>query len=133
MTKLLDKKSATSKLKQDNDTLIESNIRLRKYYADITKKLNGLKDSYDPEKLAKLEEFEKFSKDLLAKKAKLLEEYSQIDALVEQKKEQYYAMIEKSDALDEKMYQVNEANKKLDLRQVFVQDLEKKITNLTQN
>lgn len=124
MTKLLDKKSAISQAKKDNDELIESNIRLRKYYADIVQKLNVLKDNYEPDKIQKLKEFEQFSIDLSQKRMKLLEEFAQVSKLVDQKKEQYYAMIEKQDLLEEKIYQVAEAHKKLDLRESFINTLE---------
>ena len=72
--KLLSKTEARSKKKRENDALIESNIRLRKFHKDITTKLNNVKDSYDPEKLEKLKDFEKFCEDLKTKRTKILEE-----------------------------------------------------------
>lgn len=124
--KLLSQKSALSKRKQDNDELIETNIRLRRYHGEIVQRLNTVKDSYEPDKLLKLKQFELFVKDITAKKAKLLEELTGIEAAIEQKKELYYSLITKQDALDEKLYHLSEAQKKLDLREAFVVDLEQK-------
>lgn len=124
--KLLDRKTAQSKIQKDNDTLVESNIRLRGYYQEITKKLNIVKDSYEPDKLLKLKEFEAFVKDIQAKKSRLLQELHAIGQQVEQKKELYYALITKQDALDERLYKMNEKERKLDLREAFVVDLEQK-------
>jgi hypothetical protein len=124
--KLLSKQSATSKLKQDNDNLIETNIRLRKFWSEITQKLNLAKDNYNTEKLQKLKEFEVFCKDILIKKSKLLEELNYIENEISKKKDIYYGMIQKQDLLDEKAYQVEEAIKKLGLREAFVVDLEEK-------
>ena len=124
--KLLSKTDAGNSLKKENEQLIESNIRLRKFWNEITQKLNDVRDNYEPEKMAKLKEFEQFCKDLLIKKEKLLQEYSALETEIQKKKDIYYGMIEKQDLLDEKIYQVAEAIKKLELREKFVMDLESK-------
>ena len=124
--KLLSKTEVDSSLKKENEQLIESNIRLRKFWKDITEKLNTARDNYDPQKMAKLKDFEAFCKDLLFKKEKLLQEYNALEAEIQKKKDIYYGMIEKQDLLDEKIYQVAEAHKKLELREKFVVDLEAK-------
>ena len=124
--KLLDRKEAQSKVKKDNDDLILSNIRLRKLWQEITHKLNTIKESYEPEKLKTLQEFESFAKDILLKKSKLLEELRGIENEISSKKEIYYGLISKQDLLDEKIYQMKEQEKKLDMREAFVVDLEKK-------
>ena len=124
--KLLSKSAADSKLKRDNDSLVEINIRLRKYEKEITTRLNNIRDTYEPEKLQRLKEYEAYCKDILEKKAQLLEEFTGIQELIKQKKEQYYSLIEKEDALLEKAYLIEEGNKKLRLRELFVTDLEAK-------
>ena len=124
--KLLSKTESGSKIKKENDELIETNIRLRKYYADILLKLNTIKENYDPEKMAKLKEFEVFCKDLNDKKDKLFQEFNALEAEIQKKKDIYYGFIERMDELTEKEYQIEEANKKLNLREVFVGDLEEK-------
>ena len=124
--KLLDQKEAQSKVKKDNDELILSNIRLRHLWQDITVKLNTIKESYQPEKLKILQEFETFCKDILGKKAKLLEELQGIENEIKKKKDLYFEIIQKQDALDEKIYQMKEQEKKLDMRELFVSELEKK-------
>lgn len=131
--KLLAQKTATSQLKKDNDQLIETNIRLRKSYAEIIQRLNTLKEDYDPEKLKILKDFEDFSKGILEKKSGLLRELQAIENEIAKKKDIYYGVIEKQDLLDEKVYQVAEAQKKLDLREAFVSDLEAKVNQYGSN
>lgn len=127
--KLLSQKESGSKIKKENDELIETNIRLRKYYAEILHKLNSLKDNYDPEKMAKLKEFEAFCKDLNEKKDKLLQEFNALEAEIQKKKDIYYGLITRFDELDERTYQLKEKENKLDLREAFVTDLEVKFKN----
>ncbi len=124
--KLLDRKDARSSAKRENDVLIESNIRLREYHGEITTKLNTIKESYDPDKLKLLRDFENYSKEIQVKKDVVLGELNTITKMVEDKKEILYGLVAKSDDLIEKEYLINEENKKLSLREVFVQDLELK-------
>lgn len=124
--KLLSKQSATSKLKQDNDNLVETNIRLRKFEGEVIRRLNTAKENYEPEKMAALKEFELFCKDILTKKALLLKELNGIEKAVKDQKELYFGLIEKSDLLDEQRYQAEEVIKKANLREAFVVDLETK-------
>ena len=124
--KLLSISEARSKKKRENDTLVDSNIRLRKYHSEITPKLNTVKEDYEPDKLQKLAEFERFCSDLGLKREQLLKELAQWQKLVEETKETYYGLIVKQDELVEREYKINEENKKLNLREVFITDLEKK-------
>ena len=127
--KLLSKTEARSKKKLENDTLVDSNIRLRKSWEFINKKLNTIKDDYEPEKLLKLAEFERFCKEIDAKKQIVLREFASLQKLVEDTKETYYGFIEKQDGLAEIKYNIDEENKKLDLREAFILDLEAKWRN----
>jgi len=129
--KLLSQKDAQSKKKLENDALIGSNIRLRKMYHDITQKLNTVKDSYAQDKLDRLADFEKFLGELQVQKAKVLGELAGIQKLVEDTKEIYYSLIIKQDALQEVKYKIDEENKKLDLREIFIKDLEERFRNKT--
>lgn len=129
--KLLNKSEAQSDIKKKNDELISTNIRLRKLWQEITNRLNGIKESYEPEKLKKLQEFEMFCTDILQKKAKLLEELVGIENEIVKKKDIYFGMIAKQDLLDEKVYQMKEQEKKLDMREAFVHELEKKQRELS--
>lgn len=131
--KLLTKTSADSRVKRDNDELIETNIRLRKYYGEIVHKLNTVKETYEPDKLHLLKTFELFVKDITAKKTKLLGELEQLEKLIEQKKDLYYGLITKQDQLDERVHKANELEKKLTLREAFVVDLETKWRNKNAN
>lgn len=127
--KLLSITEARSKKKLENDSLVESNIRLREYWKGITQKLNTVKEDYSQDKLQKLKEFELFCKDLQVKKSKVLEELAGWQKLIEEKKEMYYALVAKHDELDEMQYKIDEGNKKLELREAFVLDLEQKWRN----
>lgn len=125
--KLLTKQEATSKKKQENDALIESNIRLRQKEKDILGKLNGLKTNYDPEKIKAFQEYQTYMEDLNGKKSKALAELTAIQRMVDDKKEAYYKLLEREDELIEKMYLASEREKKLDLREAFVKGIEQKI------
>lgn len=124
--KLLAKSTADAMLKKDNEELVDTNIRLRRFWQDITTRLNGVKDNYEPDKLRKLREFEAFVKDLIAKKATLLAELEGLETLIAQKKELYYGLINKQDALDLRLSEDAERKRTLDLREAFVVDLEQK-------
>lgn len=128
--KLLSKHEAQASIKKDNEELVDTNIRLRKYLKQITEKLNKIKEDYSPDKLQKLKEFEEFSADLMVKKGKLLKELSDIESAIEKKKEVYYGLIEKQDKLEEKIYQINQREAKLDIRENFLKELEKKQSEL---
>ena len=127
--KLLTKNDARLQKKRENESLIESNIRLRTYWQGITKKLDTIKDSYSADKLERLADFERFCKELQVKKDKVLSELAQWQKLVEETKEIYYGLITKQDELQEVKYKIDEENKKLDLREAFVVDLEQKWRN----
>ena len=124
--RLLSKKSAEVEIKKSNEELIETNIRLRKFEKDIRERLNTIREDYEPDKVRKLKEFEAFCLDIQNKKSKLLEELSSLQKAIDDKKELYYGLIAKNDALAEKEHKISESAKKLDLRLLFVEDLEKK-------
>ena len=129
--KLLPKTEARSRAKLENEELIASNIRLRQYLQGITQKLNNVKDSYDPEKVQKLQEFERFCKELEVQRTKLLTELAGIQKLVNDTKDIYYGYIQKKDQLAETEYKIQEENKKLDLREAYVVDLEARFREKT--
>ena len=125
--KLLAKSEAESSLKRENDSLIETNIRLRNYEKAVIERLNKLKENYEPDKVKALQEYEAYCKDILIKKSRLLQELVAIQAQIDGKKETYYGIVAATDELEEKRYQINESMKKLELREAFVSDLEAKI------
>ena len=117
---------AERSIKEDNERLIDTNIRLRKYWQDIVHKLNTVKESYEPEKTKKLEDFERFCKDLQGKKSKLLEEYTELERQIALRKDIYYNLVHRQDELAERSHEIAEENSKLTLRESFVRDLEEK-------
>lgn len=124
--KLLAKSSADRKIKAENDELVDRNIHLRSLEREVVDRLNTVKESYEPDKLAKLKEFELFVKDIGIRKAKLLEEIVALDTLITEKKDLYYGLITKQDALDERLVDIKEQERKLSLREAFVVDLEQR-------
>lgn len=124
--KLLSKTSAHAEIKKENEVLIDTNIRLRKIEKEIRERLNTIKEDYAPDKVKRLQEFERFCKGINDKKSKLLEELSGIEIAITKRKELYYGLVEKQDLLDEKLHNLKEKESKLDLRVAFVEDLEKK-------
>ena len=124
--KLLNKISAVASLKKQNEDLIETNVRLRKYEKDIIKRLNTIKENYEPDKLKKLKEFEDFCKNLNVKKSKLLEELNVLEKTIELKKELFYGLVVKQDVVEEKLHNLIEQENKLDLRVAFVEELERR-------
>lgn len=124
--KLFSKIQAHESIKLENDQLVESNIRLRKFHSEITSKLNNAKTSYDPEKIKALEDFDKFTKDIAEKKNKMFRELIAIQAEIDKQKDIYYGYIIKSDELIERNYLVEQKEKKLETRELFVEELERK-------
>jgi len=127
--RLLSQKEAKSTIKKQHDELVSANVSLLKVQKHLIQGNNELKDDYDPEKAIKQREFDRFCELIQEKKSSLLAELNGITKLIEERKSIYYGLIEKQDALQEKMYEINEAQKKLDLREKFVLDLEKKWNN----
>lgn len=127
--KLLKKAVVENKLKTENEELLDRNIRLRQFERAITERLNTVKDSYEPDKVARLKEFEAFCKDLNEKKAKLLQELQGISQLIEEKKEVFYGLISKQDQLEERLHIADQKEEKLKLRELFVSELETKWRN----
>lgn len=124
--RLLSQKEAKSHAKKQHDELVSTNVSLLKVQKHLIQGNNELKDNYDPEKAIKQREFERFCELLQEKKSALLAELNGINKLIEERKELYYGLVAKQDKLQEQFWQIDEANKKLDLRQKFVEDLEKK-------
>lgn len=124
--KLLTTKEAQSQKKLENDALIESNMRLKQVEARLSSKLHSMKDNYDQDKVEKWTEYEDFVEDINNKKSVLLKELKDIQKYIEEKKEVYYGLVEKQDILEEKMHNLIEKEKKLELREAFVMDLERK-------
>lgn len=124
--KLLSKTDVKSRLKKENDELLDTNIRLKKAHKTLLDSQNSTKVDYSPDKAKILKEFDSFVNELNRKKAKLLKEYSDLIKAIEEKKDIYYGLIVRQDELVEKNYQLEERETKLNLRERFVQDIEQK-------
>lgn len=124
--KLLTRTDAKEQTRKENERLAEENIRLRVIEKKVRERLNTIREDYSPEKVKRLKEFEDFCADILKKKSVLLKELAEIAKAVEQKKELYYGLAAKGDELLEKEHKLNEREKKLDLRLLFVEELESK-------
>lgn len=125
--KLLSRSEAQSQIKKRNDTLVEESVRLQGIRRKEEIRLSQAKADYSPEKAEALRDFEAFSDGIAEKKSKLLRELKTVDTAVNDKKELYYGLVEQMDVLIEREHAVNEREKKVDLRERFVQELEKKL------
>jgi len=125
--RLLQKPEADQKHKKQQDELIAKNSRLLGYFTKGIKRFNSIQDSYDQQKVNRLKDFENFCADLQVKKSKLLEEYVQWEKAIEEKKEQYYALIAKQDELDEREYSLNRKEEQLTLREEFTKESEDRL------
>lgn len=124
--KLLNPTEAKMSIKKQNEDLLGSNLRLREIEKQVLKRLNEAKLDYEPEKIKALKDFEQFVADLNEKKSRLLKDINAYEKLIEERKDIYYGLVEKADKLLEEEYKIKEAHKKLDLRESFIVDLEKK-------
>lgn len=124
--KLLSKSDIQSSVKKDNEELLETNLRLRKGLIGVIKNINTARTDYSSDKVRALKDFDKFVEELNQKKSNLLKELRDLTEVVEKKKDIYYGLIEKQDILEEKLYQMSERESKLDLRESFIKELEKK-------
>lgn len=124
--KLLSPTDARSKIQKNNDELIESNIRLRKGLKQVISDLNNAKNDYSSDRVKLLKDFDRFIEEIQVKKNRLLKELKDLTEEIDRKKEVYYGLITKQDMLEEKLYQLNEREIKINLRENFVKDLEKK-------
>lgn len=124
--KLLPPQEAKKSIQKQNDELVAINVRLKKYERDIRQRINILKDTYEPDKLKKYEEFTKYCNELEQKKSDLLKNMMDIEKMIEGKRDILYGLIEKQDILQEKELQLRERENKLEMRQAFVEELERK-------
>ena len=124
--KLLSRPEADSLKKKENEKVLDESVRLQRINKRVRAELTAAKKNYDPEKVKALDDFKAFCRDLDEKKAKKLQELMAVEQAVEEKKDIYYGLIEKSDTLIEKEVALNEREKKLDLREAFINQLEQK-------
>lgn len=124
---LMPKQEAENLLKKEENQLKANNVRLLQFFSKGIKKLNSYKDNYSPDKEKAYKDFVSFCEDLNKKKSVLLKELKEISTLIEQKKDIYFAMLEKLDALDEKEQEIKQMQSKLDIREGFLIESEKKL------
>lgn len=124
--KLLSKQEVKSSLAKQNEELLETNLRLRKSIKEATSVMRNVKQDYTEDRAKKLQEFDKFCAELNEKKSKLLGEMNTLEKAIADKKDLYYGLVAKQDALEEKMYRAEERSAKLDLREGFVKQLEER-------
>lgn len=124
--RLLQKQEAEGSLKRENADLLDDNIRLRELYGKAVERFRGMKDDYSEDKLKKLKEYESFCLELNGKKTKLLKELTEIEKAVSDRKETYYGLVAKQDALQERLYQVEQRERNLDMRENFIKEIEEK-------
>lgn len=124
--KLLPPQEAKKDIQKKNDELIAINVRLKEIERNILKRINTLKDNYEPDKIKKFDEFTKYCNELEQKKSVLLKTMTDIEKMIEGKRDILYGLIEKQDILQEKEIEIKERERKLEMRQAFVEELERK-------
>lgn len=125
--KLLSKVESDQRLKKEHDELIGKNTQLLNYFTKGIKRLNDLKDNYDPEKAKKTREFENFCRDIDLKKSKKLEELAAVEKHIEERKEVYYGLVAKQDELIEREFLIKQKEDNLVLREGFTKEGEAKL------
>lgn len=86
-----------------------------------------MKDDYSQDKMNKQRDFNNFCTDLLSKKSELLQEYAIWEKKLEEKKDMFYELVERQDALQDKESKLNEREKTLKLREDFNKETEEQI------
>lgn len=129
--KLLSRPQAKKSIEKENQDLIESNIRLRKLEKEALSRINSAKSDYSSDKLKVLRDFEVFTKEINEKKSELLKELTDIQTEIDRKKDIYYGLVIKQDELEEKTYEITERERKVELREKFVKQIEDKLSKLT--
>lgn len=125
--KLLSKQEVNKGLKKQRDEIVEKTSRLHGYLTEGIKRLNNLKDDYGTDREKKLKEFEDFVKQINEKKSVLLKELKAYETLIEERKELYYALVEKADLLEERNRDIEIKTRKLEDRERFVIESETKL------
>lgn len=129
--KLLSKPDAQSKIKKANEQDLETSLRLRTLIREQRQELATLREDYEPEKIAKKAEYDTFCKEIQAKKEKLLRELSAIEQEIAAKKDLYFGLVAKQDALEERLYQTQERERKVELRENFISEIERQWSTKT--
>lgn len=122
---LLSPKDATPRLRKEIDEQVDTASRLSKIIRAKRIELDSLEANYDPKTLKAKREFEDFCRDLQDRKSKLLQGLTEIEAEIEKKKDIYFGLVAKQDALEEREHAVSERERKCELRENLISELER--------
>lgn len=123
---LLSPKEAKSKLRKENDELVDTGSRLSKFVRAKHVELNTLQNNYDPDKVKAKADFDAFCKDLNEKRSRLLQELAGIQKEIDAKKDVYFGLVAKQDALEERTYKADKREESLNLRENLISELERR-------
>ena len=126
--KLLSKEVIETSKKRDNDKLRFETKRLSQLKKRLIDSYHGVKSNYSDDKVKAKAEFDAFVTELNKKKSILLKSLKEYEQEIETKKEIIFGLVARSDELEERVYEIEEREKKLALREAYVGDLEKKLS-----
>lgn len=108
------RKDQTRELMLKNERLIASNRKVLALQSDI---------EFDAEKAKKVKDYQVWCEDLQVKMSKELSNLKAYEKLVDDKKEEYYNLIEKIDEIEDKITDKKEESSRLDLQLTFKKEL----------
>lgn len=117
MKQLFTKEVINQKRQEQNRELTRKNEKL---ITSLRKILSLQKDiDFDADKAKKVKEYIQWCKDLQDKQSTELGNLKAYEKLVEDKKEEYYQLIELKDAIEDKILTLKEESNRLDLQVAF--------------
>lgn len=108
------RKDQTRELMLKNERLIISNRKILELQKDI---------DFDTDKAKKVKDYQIWCEDLQSKIAKELSNLKAYNKLVDEKKDEYYNLVAKKDEIEDKILDLTEELKKLELQVVFKKEL----------
>ncbi len=106
------------------DQNMELTRKNEKLIASLKKILALQKDiDFDADKAKKVKEYMQWCEDLQGKQSKELENLKAYQKLVEEKKEEYYKLLQAKDAIEDKITDLKEELKKLEIQVGFTKQI----------
>lgn len=126
--KLFTKEEVHSGVKEDNERLKAENHHLQLVNRSLNKRLDRTRSNFSQDRVQAQQQYEEFQNEIARKKSQLLEELITIQKEIKKERDLYYGLIAKQDSLDERLHDIEERETKLKMRESYVEELEKKIS-----
>jgi len=118
---LFSKEQINSKRKEQTRELTLKNDRLAKSLRKVLALQNDIE--FDADKAKKVEDYQTWCADLQTKMSKELANLEAYKKLIEEKKEEYYNLVAKTDAIEDRILDKQEELKKLELQVAFTRQI----------